>query len=41
MYESNGIDIIIVLLLNEINFLGKNKLVLVLEFKVIFVRIKL
>ena len=34
MHESNGIDIIIALLLNEINPLGKNKLALVLELKV-------
>ncbi|XP_061187353.1 inositol 1,4,5-trisphosphate receptor type 1-like isoform X2 [Saccostrea echinata] len=33
MHESNGIDIIIALLLNEINPLGKNKLALVLELK--------
>lgn len=41
MHESNGIDIIIALLLNEINPLGKNKLALVLELKVTPARIKL
>ena len=34
MHESNGIDIIIALLLSEINPLGKNRMELVLELKV-------
>lgn len=34
MHESNGIDIIIALLLNEINPLGKHRMDLVLKLKV-------
>ena len=34
MHESNGIDIIIDLLLNDINPLGKTRMELVLELKV-------
>lgn len=34
-HESNGIDIIIALIVNSINPLGKNRLDLVLELKVI------
>lgn len=34
MHESNGIDIIIALLLNDINPLGKHRMDLVLELKV-------
>lgn len=35
MHESNGIDIIIALVLNDINPLGKKRMDLVLELKVV------
>lgn len=38
VHESNGIDIIIALILNDINPLGKKRMDLVLELKVCFIR---